>query len=157
MKQIFAVGFLISLFFTQSLSAQRTKPKPVAQKIIKPIKFTASIGGYKNGDQITKLVAENIIGQPLNIFDDKKNAYQISSYEFLYREIVNSEDENSGKPYKTTSVKSSLFKTTPLPNNWLNMLKENLKPGEELMFFAIIVKDGKGNVMYAPDLKITIK
>jgi hypothetical protein len=40
---------------------------------------------------------------------------------------------------------------------WLNMVRESLRPGEEIIFFDIIVKDAQGRVMYAPNLKLNIK
>ena len=76
---------------------------------------------------------------------------------FLYKKIVTTEDEATGKTSKTSSVKSSLFKTSPLPELWLNAVRENLTAGEELFFFAILVKDLQGRIMYAPDLKLILK
>ncbi len=138
-----------------NVNAQRTKPQ--VPNTLKAIKFTSTIGGYKNGDFLAPQLADSIIGMPLKIIDEKNNAYTISSYQFLYRKIVTSEDEATGKTFKTSSVKASLFKTTPLTNIWLNAVREQLKPGEELHFFDIIVKDAKSNAMYAPDIKLTIK
>ena len=146
--------FVIACLF---LTIQTIAQKPVTPKPIKQIKFKTTLGGYKNNDSIYKVVADSVIGMPLVIRDDKNKTYEVSSYEFLYRKFVTSEDETTGKPYRTSQVRSQLFKATPLKQTWLNFVREELKPGEELHFFAVIVKDGKGNVMYAPDLKITIK
>ncbi len=148
----FLLAFIL-LSITITINAQ----KPTKPAVIKQIKFKTTIGGYKNNDTIYKVFADSVIGMPLVIRDDKNKTYEISSYEFLYRKFVTSEDESSGKPYRTSQVRSQLFKATPLKQSWLNFVREDLKPGEELHFFAVIVKDGKGNVMYAPDLKLTIK
>lgn len=153
MKAIKYFFVLACIFFTTQNFAQ--KPKPVA--VIKQIKFKTSLGGYKNNDSIYAVVADSVIGMPLVIRDDKNKTYEISSYEFLYRKYVTSEDEATGKAYRTSQVRSQLFKVTPLKQSWITFVREELKPGEELHFFAVIVKDGKGNVMYAPDLKLTIK
>jgi hypothetical protein len=40
---------------------------------------------------------------------------------------------------------------------WLSMVRENLRPGEEIIFFDIIVKDAQGRFMYAPNLKLMVK
>jgi hypothetical protein len=153
MKVLKYLAVVIFVCFATNTIAQNTKPV----KGIKPIKFKTSIGGYKNNDSIYAVVADSVIGMPLIIRDEKNKTYEVSSYEFLYRQIVTSEIEETGKTYKTTSVRASLFKATPLKKSWLDFVREDLKPGEELHFYAVIAKDGKGNVMYAPDLKLTIK
>ena len=153
MKFLKIILFIFSILLVANVHAQ----KPATVKSIKPIKFISSIGGYKNNDFLPLVIADSIIGMPLKITDEKNKVYELSSYEFLYRKIVTSEDENTGKAYKSTSVRASLFKVTPLTTKWLNFVREELKLGEELHFFAVIVKDGKGNVMYAPEIKLTIK
>ena len=158
MKFLKILLFAFPIFFVANLHAQKPKPTIVKTiKAIKPIKFISSIGGYKNNDFLQLVIADSIIGMPLKITDEKNKTYEISSYEFLYRKIVTSEDENTMKTYKTTSVRAALFKATPLTEKWLNFVREELKAGEELHFFSVIVKDGKGNVMYAPDIKLTLK
>ena len=154
MKFLRIILFVFSILFVANVHAQ--KPKP-ANKPIKPIKFISSIGGYKNNDMLPLVIADSIIGLSLKITDEKNKVYEISSYEFLYRKIVTSEDEDTQKTYKTTSVRANLFKATPLTDKWLKFVREELKQGEELHFFSIIAKDGKGNVMYAPEIKLTIK
>ena len=114
------------------------------------------MGGYRDSVTLTVPEAENIINQPLKIFDDKKGLYTISSYQFLYRRKVVTEDETTGKPIPTSSMVASTFKVTPMPEIWVNSVKEQVRPGEELYFFNIIAKDAQGRVMYAPDFKIKV-
>jgi hypothetical protein len=146
---------LVAIVACFAMQANAQKPKPTT--VIKQIKFKTTLGGYKNNDSIYAVIADSVIGMKLTIKDDKNKEYEISSYEFLYRKIVTTEDDEMTKTYKTTSVRAALFKATPLKKSWLDFVREQLQPGEELHFFAVIVKDGKGNVMYAPDLKLTIK
>ena len=140
------------LLSTQQLLAQ-TKPAPVKFKL--PKLFT-QMGGFRDSVTLTVPEAENIINQPLKIFDDKKGLYTISSYQFLYRRKVVTEDETTGKPIPTSSMVASTFKVTPMPEIWVNSVKEQVRPGEELYFFNIIAKDAQGRVMYAPDFKIKV-
>ena len=102
-------------------------------------------------------MADSIISLSLKVTDAKNIVYSISSYQFLYKKIVTTEDENTGKASKTSSIKSSLFKASPLPELWLNAVRESLNPGEEIFFFAVTVKDPQGRIMYAPDLKLILK
>jgi hypothetical protein len=140
------------LLSSQQLLAQ-TKPATVK---FKPPKLFTQMGGFRDSVTLTVPEAENIINQPLKIFDDKKGLYTISSYQFLYRRKVVTEDETTGQPIPTSSMVAGTFKVTPLPDIWVNSVKEQVRPGEELYFFDIIAKDAQGRVMYAPDFKIKV-
>jgi hypothetical protein len=140
------------LLSSQQLLAQ-TKPAPVK---FKPPKLFTQMGGFRDSVTLSVQEAENIINQPLKIFDDKKGLYTISSYQFLYRRKVVTEDEATGKPIPTSSMVAGTFKVTPMPDIWVNSVKEQVRPGEELYFFDIIAKDAQGRVMYAPDFKIKV-
>ena len=138
--------------------AQKPKPaKPAAFVKFKVPKLTTMLGNFKETAYLVPQNADSIIGLSLKITDAKNIVYTVSSYQFLYKKIVTTEDENTGKTSKTSSIKSSLFKTSPLPVMWLNAVRENLKSGEELFFFAVVVKDPQGRIMYAPDLKLILK
>ena len=152
MKHIKIFLFLVLLAAGTQLQAQT---KPVAK--YKVPKLFTQIGGLRDSVSIPVSEAENIIGQPLKIFDDKKGVYTISSYQFLYRKRGVTENEETGKVTPITSIVSSRFKITPLPDTWLTQVREQVKPGEELFFFDVIAKDAQGRVMYAPNLKIMVR
>ena len=148
--------FLLTAF-TFSYAQKPKSAKPTGFVKYKVPKLTTSLGSFKDTSFIAARLADSIIGLHLKIIDVKNVVYSLSSYQFLYKKIVTTEDENTGKASKTSSIKSSLFKTSPLPDMWLNAVRENLKAGEELFFFAIVVKDPQGRIMYAPDLKLILK
>jgi hypothetical protein len=157
--RILSKAFLFSVaicFCIQHTTAQKpTNKKPVAaiQKF-KPPKLYTYIGTYKDSVSIPVEAAENVIAQPLKIYDDKKVEYTVSSYQFLYRKVTVTEDEQSGKVSPASSVVAQRFTSTPLSALWLDQVREQLKPGEELYFFDVIAKDSQGRVMYANNLKI---
>jgi hypothetical protein len=157
MKTIKIFLMLVCVTLYASTYAQRTPTKPTLYAKFKVPKLICSLGDYKDSSFISPQIADAIIGAKLNVVDSKNVAYAVSSYQFLYRKIVVSEDEATGKAYNTTSVKSSLFKVSPLPAMWLSAVRENLRPGEEIIFFDIIVKDAQGRFMYAPNLKLMVK
>ncbi|MFM6924823.1 MAG: hypothetical protein ACKOU7_04925 [Ferruginibacter sp.] len=166
-------GFVKSLFTglcVMSLSAASAqKPKPVTGKPVNikqagfqkytPPKLTTMLG-IRSGDSVSVVVEEalQLITLPLKITDDKKNVYTISSYQALYkRRGVTESEDMSGKtaPAYTTHIEN--FKSTPLSPIWIKSLSEQLRTGEELYFFDIVVKDAQGRLMFAPDLRIKIK
>lgn len=120
-------------------------------------KLQTFLSGYKDSVVITSAEAENIIDLPLKVIDAKKTGYKISSYQFLYKKKVVTEDEASGKVSGATSISADYFKQTPLPPLWVNIIREQLKSGEQLYFFDVIVKDAQGRLSFAPDLKIIVK
>ena len=147
----------ILLIGSSGVSAQRNPAKPKPAAGYKVPKLTTSLGNFKDTMYITPTEALTVIGMPLKITDAKNNLYTVSSYQFAYRQIVTTEDEQTGKASNTTSLKSSLFKNSPLPDLWLNTIRERIRPGEEYIFFAVIAKDAQGRVMYSPDLKLIVK
>lgn len=156
-KKIF---FLLAvLFSTQVLLAQKkpaSKSTITTFKKIKPPKLQTFLDVYKDSVGVPLSVAEKIIGLPLKIYDDKKVEYAISSYQFLYRKLGVTEDAE-GKAIPATSISTERFKIAPIPELWINLIRQQLKAGEEFYFFEVIAKDAQGRVMYAPDLKITIQ
>lgn len=151
--------FAAFLFTFSAVSAQRTRGKKTpAITAYKVPKLTTTLAGFKDTTGISAKEAVAALAAPLNITDAKGAPYTISSYQFAYKQIVVTEDESlNGKAMRTSALKSSLFKTSPLPPLWVNLVSEKLVPGEELYFFAVTVKDAQGHLMYAPDLKLFIK
>ena len=151
--------FVLSFFVASNLNAQKPtdkKPGTTAVKF-KPPKLYTFLGTYKDSVTVPVTIGESIVGAALKIYDDKKTAYSISSYQFMYKKKTVTEDENTGKVTPANSIASDRFKTTPLPQLWINKLREDLKAGDELYFFDVIAKDAKGMVMYASNLKIIIQ
>ena len=150
-------SFLMIVFAFNTVAQNPSTTKTAAAVKFKVPKLTTSLGRFKDTMFIAPQMADSIIQLPLKVVDAKNVIYTISSYQFLYRNIVTTEDEATGKTSKVISIKSSLFKATPLPALWLNAVTENLKSGEEFFFFAVTVKDPQGRLMYAPDLKLILK
>lgn len=136
--------------------AQKHKPG-TTQKFILPKLKTAL--GSRTDSVITASIDETLqlVNQPLSITDDKKAAYKISSYQCMYKRKGVTENEETGKVSPITSVVSNVFKTTPLSAIWIKTISEQLKSGEELYFFDIVVKNAEGRLMFAPSLKLIVQ
>lgn len=129
-----------------------------AQSKFKPPVLLVSIGDNK--DSVATVAGElaiQLIAKPLVVTDAKNGKYSITNYQCLYRRKGVTEDEETGKVSPVTSIVAQRFSTTPLPEVWIRTISEQLKPGEEILFFDIIVKDDKGRIMYAPNLKLSIQ
>lgn len=156
MKNKLAFLLMLSIcFFTIEASAQKTVTKKTTFVKFKPPKLFTTLGILKDSSLVPVEQAKAVIGNKMVVNDlDKKGTYTVQSYQFIYRKRTVSEDEQ-GKAYPTTSISSQSFTDAgPLPEIWSKTIREDLKPGEELYFFDIIIKDNLGRIMYAPDLKI---
>lgn len=152
MRILKVVFITLFVFIATDTVAQKT----IKRTAYKPPALITLLSTYKDTAYVTSAEAEYIIGMPLRIVDVKKNVYTISSYQFLYRKNVVTEDEQ-GKASPATSIISDRFKATPLPEQWIAKVREQIKPGEMMYFFDIIAKDAQGRVMYAPDIKILVR
>ena len=156
MKSIKILLVIVLAIVNVPLNAQI---KPVAKQgsKYKVPKLYTQLGSFRDSVSITVEEAENIIAKALTIFDDKKGLYSISSYKLKKKKKGVTEDEATGKVSPANTIVSSRFKVTPLPETWVNEIRELVKPGEELFFFDVIAKDAQGRVMYAPNLKIMVR
>ena len=140
MKYIKKVFFLCLMLAGTQLMAQ-TKPATAPYKVPK---LYTQLGEFRDSVSITMAEAEKSVGQELKIFDDKKGVYTVSSYQFLYKKKGVTENEETGKVSPTTTIVSQRFKTTPLPQVWIDNVRQEVKSGEELYFFDVIAKDAQG-------------
>ena len=161
MRILFKLIFftILGFFFIQTGNAQKpaAKKSATASQKFKAPKLYTSLGSFKDSSFVSVEQAASIIAMSLKIVDDKKNEYPVSSYQFLYKRKVVTEDEQTGKVSPASSISSSRFTTSPLPELWINTVREELKPEEELYFFDVIAKDSQGRVMYASNLKIMVQ
>lgn len=146
---------------TGNMVMAQTKPaKPAAQPVqkFKPPKLYTSLGTKKDTLlTVSAGEATALINQPLVVTDDKKAVYAVSSYQCMYKRKAVTEDEETGKVSPITSIVVQRFTTTPLSEIWRKTISEQLKAGEEISFFDIVVKDAQNRLMFAPGLKIVVK
>jgi hypothetical protein len=159
MQKILLSVFLFAAFSsTAQVKPAQPKPAATAAPKFKPPKvktFLAKFTGIKAVCSAEE--GKQIIILPLRIVDDKNNSYAISSYQLAYRRLGVKEDETTGEVTPATDLVAQRFTETPITGIWLSSIIEQLKKGEELFFFDIIVKDAQGRGFFAPDLKITIQ
>jgi hypothetical protein len=150
---------VLILTLSTSVLISSAQEKPVITKVpkFKPPVVKTFLGENQNGASVTQEEASRLIALPLQIKDVKNNLYAVNSYQFLYRQKGFRQDEETGKNEIVFTIKSDRFKVTPLPDIWVNSLKNTFQPGEELYFFDIVVKDKEGRLFFAPELKIAIK
>jgi len=156
--KILTAVLLLCFFADQSFAQQKNKAtKPTTAIKIKPPKLFTVLGIAKDSVVMPVEQAKALIGASLKVTDDKNNTLTVTYYQFLYKRKAMTEDEETGKLSPTTSIASDYFTSTPLPEKWTRIIKQELTSGEELYFFDIIAKDAQGHPFYAPSLKIITK
>jgi hypothetical protein len=157
---------LLFIAFTiiYSASAQTTKKssKPAAPVIktvakFKPPVVKTFLGRNEKEATVTVEEANQLVGFPLKITDEKNNVYTISSYQFLYKKKSVIENEQTGRKEIAFTNTAGIFKSTPLPQVWRDNISGALQKGEELYFFDVVVNDKQNRKFFAPDLKIKVK
>jgi len=152
-------SFLCFLFFSSLNQTAFSQDKTIVTKEpkFKPPVVKTSLGVNQNGAKVTSDEGSQLVGLPLKVVDTKNNQYTVGSYQFLYKEKSYIVDDETGKKETVFTIASDRFTTTPLPQVWINNIKNKLQSDEELYFFDIVVKDKEGRLFFAPELKITIK
>jgi hypothetical protein len=148
-KQKILIAFF--LIICQVNFAQIKKNQPTK---IKTPKLTSTLGIFKDSVVLKTDQVKAILGSQILVKDDKNNAYKVVYYQFIYTRKAFTEDEKTGKMSPTTSLAADFFTSTPLPERWVRIIKEDIQPGEQLFFCDIIVKDTTGQSFYAPNIKI---
>ena len=158
MKTVLSIFLLIAITCssTQVLYAQKKKTNPPKEEIHLP-KVKTFLGNYHDTAKVSTEEGSYLIALPLKVVDDKANLYAIYEYQFLYKRKGQKENDETGKTETVFTTSSAWFDQTPLPKIWVDNIKDKLQSGEELYFFDVLVKDSKGIIFFAPNIKITIQ
>ena len=155
---LLAVLLVLTAAFARAQNPRSAQKRTVTVPHFAPPKVKTSWGNNSDSATITIDEALQLLAIPIRVTNDKKNAYAISTYQFLYkkRNAIESEESETGKIIPTSSVVAQQFRITPLPDIWVKTIRTDLKPGEELYFFDVVVKDNAGHLFFAPTLKVKI-
>lgn len=155
----YCLNFCLIMAFCGASLFSNAQDNVVITKVkkFKPPVVHTMWGNNKNGAAISTEEAVKILSLPIKIVDEGNHNYTVNNYRFLYRSKSTVDNEQTGKKENSYTVNSDNFTTTPLSKVWIDNIKNNLKPGEQLYFFDILVKDDQGRLFFSPDLKITIQ
>jgi hypothetical protein len=159
MRQEFYLFFLsatLSILNVNGILAQKPVKPSAPTSTAKKLSAKTFLGKATGTISLNAEEAGLLVSQRLQVLDDKNAEYLISSYQFAYKRIGVTEDEETGKTSLQSDVAAQRFTTTPLPAVWQKNITDGLHKGEELYFFDIIVIDKQGRRFFAPEIKISI-
>jgi len=150
MKNLF-LCFMV-LVFISPLSAQSKKVL-----IDSTPQFIITLGGLNVGsilpDQLKKHIDSAII-----VKDKKGNQYPVVRFRINYSFTNTYRDSETELMKKTKDFRAADFYDTAfLTPNWAESIKDNVKPGDELLFNWILVRLKNGKKFMVPDWKVTIR
>ena len=157
-KNIFSFALILLCFncFSQTKSNATNETKKTIK--IKPPHLITSMGVLKDSINLTPLdQVKALLSAPLKVTDDNNNTLTVTYYQFYYKSKAIVQDEKTGKYNQTSSMAADYFTSTPLPDKWIKLIRDELISGEELYFFDIVAKDKEGHIFYAPNFKIITK
>jgi hypothetical protein len=138
------------------LSQSKKKPvdKPV-EKLV-PIVYTSHWGPIASGN-ISAEQIKAILVAAIFVKDNKYQSYTVSGFRINYSFKGSFKDESTGdtKSMKDLRVNDFNNKNT-LPQPWIESIKDNIKPGDVILFNKILFRNKEGKLQMAPDIKITV-
>ncbi len=111
-----------------------------------------SKGGSLSPDAFVALLDSNI-----QVVSEKMEPLSISRAMLVYKSKDQFEDENGKVKSKYNAYMNEIRNENKVPGKWKSFLVEEIKPGDIFLIADIHVRDKKGYIFNAPDLKIRIE
>ncbi|MEO6818097.1 MAG: hypothetical protein ABI266_07150 [Ginsengibacter sp.] len=157
MKYCLKFCFVFLMIVPSLLSKGQEKSVITTVKKFKPPVVQTTWGNSKSDAKVTKDEAVKMLSLPIKIIDSSGRNYTIDNYRFLYRSKSLVENEQTGQKEVSFTVTSDKFVTSPISKIWIDNIVNGLQSDEQFFLFDVMVKDDKGRLFFAPDLKITIQ
>ena len=147
------VFFLASIFsFAQS---KKTKVDTVATAM--PLTFTTYWGPVATGNALAAQIAA-IAPAAILVRDNAGKLYPVNGFRINYKFKSTYRDDESGQTKSMSDLRVGDFKNTAqLSQVWAESIKDNLKPGDTILFNQVLFRNIKGKLQLAPALKIVVR
>ncbi len=155
MKYLFLI-LLLTVSLTTAYSQVKKKPVEKVEEKPVPVVYTSYWGpitsGNISGEQIKAILAAAIF-----VKDNKYQSYIVSGFRLNYSFKGSYKDESTGdtKSMKDLRVNDFNNKNT-LPQPWIESIRDNIKPGDVILFNKILFRNKEGKLQMAPDIRIAI-
>lgn len=155
MKYLFLI-LLLTVSLTTAFSQVKKKQVEKVEEKPVPVVYTSHWGpitsGYISSEQIKAILVASIF-----VKDNKYQSYIVSGFRINYSFKGSFKDESTGdtKSMKDLRVNDFNNKNT-LPQPWIESIKDNIKPGDVILFNRILFRNKEGKLQMAPDIRITV-
>ncbi|OJY81648.1 MAG: hypothetical protein BGP14_02350 [Sphingobacteriales bacterium 44-15] len=146
----------LSLVCAIQLFAQDKSKKPAAPAATVP-KITVSIGSVRGGE-ISAESLSRIIDSAVTAKDANGNTYPIVRFRVLYKFKSTYQDQDTGEKKNSDDMRTTDFSNTSVMSQlWRQSIKDNIKPGDEMIIDNIIVKLKNGNKLMTPSMTFKVR
>ncbi len=135
---------------------QQTKQVQQAPSKNDPIVFTTSWGPVLSG-QVAAVQVAAVASAPLFVKDNLGKAYEVTSFRINYKFKTTYKDQEQGVTRTIDELRVSEYSSAKLPDFWSASIKDNIKPGDSILFNKVLFRNGMGKLQLAPDLRIAAK
>jgi len=147
------VFFLASFFsFAQSKKAKvDTIPAPM------PLTFATYWGPVATGNALAAQIAA-ITPAAILVRDNAGKLYPVNAFRINYKFKSTYRDDESGQTKSMNDLRVGDFNNTAqLSQVWAESIKDNVKPGDTILFNQVLFRNVKGKLQLAPALKIVVR
>lgn len=155
MKYLFLI-LLLTVSLTSAFSQVKKKPVEKVEEKPVPAVYTSHWGPITSGN-ISSEQIKAILVAAIFVKDNKNQPYTVSGFRINYSFKGTFKDEETGntKTMKDLRVNDFNNKNT-LPQPWIESIKDNIKPGDVILFNKILFRNKEGKLQMAPDIRITV-
>ena len=147
------VFFLVSNFsFAQSKKVKvDTIPAPM------PLTFATYWGPVATGNALAAQIAA-ISPAAILVRDNTGKLYPVNGFRINYKFKSTYRDDESGQTKSMSDFRVGDFNNTAqLSQVWAESIKDNVKPGDTILFNQVLFRNVKGKLQLAPVLKIVVR
>ena len=139
-----------SLLFLIWIAAAWTTPLPPAH--------LQTAWGSLGGGSLDVPAMLTVLDSALSVTDDRGGAYTITRFRFNYRQKVQYQDDSTRQVKDNYTLVSREFReTSRLDSLWSSNIRTTLVAGDSFTIDNIIVRDGSGRKLLAPELTFNIQ
>jgi hypothetical protein len=144
--------FLVSLIAFASFSQTKKKQEEIST----PLLFSSYWGPIISGNILSAQIIA-IAPAVMHVKDNKGQLYQVNNFRFNYSFKSSYKDEETGQSKTIKDLRVSDFNNTNvLTTAWIESIKDNIKPGDQIIINKILFRNKVGKLMIAPDIRITV-
>ena len=150
------LSILFSLVSCYSI-AQPKKAKVDTLATAMPLTFATYWGPVGTGNALAAQIAA-ISPAAILVRDNTGKLYPVNAFRINYKFKSTYRDDESGQTKSRSDLRVGDFNNTAqLSQVWAGSIKDNVKPGDTILFNQVLFRNVKGKLQLAPALKIVVR
>ena len=137
--------------------AQPKKAKVDTLATAMPLTFATYWGPVGTGNALAAQIAA-ISPAAILVRDNTGKLYPVNAFRINYKFKSTYRDDESGQTKSRSDLRVGDFNNTAqLSQVWAGSIKDNVKPGDTILFNQVLFRNVKGKLQLAPALKIVVR